>query len=1015
LTIYALFGDDLRLAATHKSMDMLFDTVTILCIVIFAVEIFAASVARPGYFGSLFFYLDLLPSLTLVLDLTFVSDALFCRNTNTIDNDSDLTSQRTSDAGIRFGKTVRIIRLIRLVKVYKMYQTFMQKYEQKHREELVAERIAQEDSSESSESEYEDDNDGGASSRYTLSTQNTMSTVDSMMFATESANALMEQQAIAKETRVGKKLGDMTTRRVITLVLVMLFGLPMFSPESYAYTDLKSSADFGVEGIYDKWRRWCHRNASHPQELPECLRLDTLVEYGTGMSFKQPLGLSTNARAWYEKHFLTFVFMHREGPFAWKLHWIGFRSRALIDALAASGSSDSISDASMRVSMLAQLGQEALLGPEELLWSGFLHPSEWNPTYADANWVQKVAELPQEVVSRLAQPWNERCIRSFAGIALAVKVKEGECSIDADLRCSEVEYHMPIGRSDAEAKDLQMVFAFDRRGITTLEAWLSMAQTVFICLAVGISSLTFTRDANNLFLKPIECMMVKLEAIKHDPMEAMHLGDLEFRHHQFQTWRKKQEYKKAGFFKKCFFKIRDAQKVAAPMETVILERTILKLCELLVLCFGEKGGEIVGNYLKGSGSSNQALTNMDLLVPGKKVKAIVGFCQMRSFDTVINCLQEDALVFINQISEFVHTIVDDYHGSPNKNMGSRFLLAWRLSEKAREKERIPKESAIEIRRKLADCAIMACIKTIARIHTDPTLAKYEQHEGLLDPTAGFHVSVGFGLHYGWAIEGIVGSDLKIDASYISPQVNLAHHIVDATEHYGVDILLSHHMMSQASPEMAIHCRVLDHVLLKKSHQPVRLYAVDLDANALANVSPNATSRGMGASTTRRKDRATMRMSISLRHEQSQINHSIKKNHSHGKKQDHRMNRFRLRQLREVAKAEKLTESYYICQEFKEDAEISAMRARYSAEFFRRFLTAYRNYECGEWLVARDMFYTCYYEPDYKTPPIGISEDQWPEDSPTRTLLKFMKQFDFVAPEDWLGYRTLPKKTHRTAQ
>jgi hypothetical protein len=32
--------------------------------------------------------------------------------------------------------------------------------------------------------------------------------------------------------------------------------------------------------------------------------------------------------------------------------------------------------------------------------------------------------------------------------------------------------------------------------------------------------------------------------------------------------------------------------------------------------------------------------------------------------------------------------------------------------------------------------------------------------------------MGFGLHVGWAIEGAIGSTFKIDASYISPNVNL---------------------------------------------------------------------------------------------------------------------------------------------------------------------------------------------------------------------------------------------------
>ena len=34
----------------------------------------------------------------------------------------------------------------------------------------------------------------------------------------------------------------------------------------------------------------------------------------------------------------------------------------------------------------------------------------------------------------------------------------------------------------------------------------------------------------------------------------------------------------------------------------------------------------------------------------------------------------------------------------------------------------------------------------------------------------YRVRMGFGIHAGWAIEGAIGSEYKIDASYISPHV-----------------------------------------------------------------------------------------------------------------------------------------------------------------------------------------------------------------------------------------------------
>ena len=40
---------------------------------------------------------------------------------------------------------------------------------------------------------------------------------------------------IPDESRVGKKLSDLTTRRVIILVLTMLFSVPLFSTNTYLF------------------------------------------------------------------------------------------------------------------------------------------------------------------------------------------------------------------------------------------------------------------------------------------------------------------------------------------------------------------------------------------------------------------------------------------------------------------------------------------------------------------------------------------------------------------------------------------------------------------------------------------------------------------------------------------------------------------------------------------------------------------------------------------------------------
>ena len=45
----------------------------------------------------------------------------------------------------------------------------------------------------------------------------------------------------------------------------------------------------------------------------------------------------------------------------------------------------------------------------------------------------------------------------------------------------------------------------------------------------------------------------------------------------------------------------------------------------------------------------------------------------------------------------------------------------------------------------------------------------------------YSVKMGFGLHAGWSIEGAIGSFFKIDASYLSPNVNMASRLEAATK------------------------------------------------------------------------------------------------------------------------------------------------------------------------------------------------------------------------------------------
>lgn len=74
--------------------------------------------------------------------------------------------------------------------------------------------------------------------------------------------------------------------------------------------------------------------------------------------------------------------------------------------------------------------------------------------------------------------------------------------------------------------------------------------------------------------------------------------------------------------------------------------------------------------------------------------------------------------------------------------------------------------------------------------------------------------MGFGLHIGWAIEGAIGSNFKIDASYLSPNVNMASRLEAATKQFGTSILLSEDFVAMLSPRVRLRVRQIDRVTVK---------------------------------------------------------------------------------------------------------------------------------------------------------------------------------------------------------
>lgn len=88
------------------------------------------------------------------------------------------------------------------------------------------------------------------------------------------------------------------------------------------------------------------------------------------------------------------------------------------------------------------------------------------------------------------------------------------------------------------------------------------------------------------------------------------------------------------------------------------------------------------------------------------------------------------------------------------------------------------------------------------------------------------MTFGLALHVGWAIEGPIGSDYKVDASYLSPHVNLTMTLEAATKIYGVPFLMSEKYYNMLSVRTKERVRKVDIVLF--ANAPQGLYTFSLN-------------------------------------------------------------------------------------------------------------------------------------------------------------------------------------------
>lgn len=378
-------------------------------------------------------------------------------------------------------------------------------------------------------------------------------------------------------------------------------------------------------------------------------------------------------------------------------------------------------------------------------------------------------------------------------------------------RPSELDEYFLVGYSTLDGV-FELKVIYDTKTYEVFQSVLNIIRTIFVSFIIGIGVYLFDKDANEMILFPIERMMKIVNKMAINPMLVK---------------------------TEIIEKIDDGE----INEVVLIQNSILKIGSLLMIVFGPGGSSIITKNVEMEG-------DLDPIIPGRVVFGLFGFCDIRNFTDATEILQEKVMLFVNEIAEIVHRSTDKFVGASNKNIGDAFLLVWRFRPENLEIDKETDTLSIidneKETRTIADLSLISILKSICDVEKSEKLLKYRGNKKMCEKMPNYKVKMGFGLHAGWSIEGAIGSNHKIDVSYLSHHVNMASTLEEQTKTYGAAVLITGETVDLFNDDLKKICRRIDRVKLKGYSRPRDLYTVDIKPEVLSPGGFGSRSNGISA-------------------------------------------------------------------------------------------------------------------------------------------------------------------------
>lgn len=361
--------------------------------------------------------------------------------------------------------------------------------------------------------------------------------------------------------------------------------------------------------------------------------------------------------------------------------------------------------------------------------------------------------------------------------------EESDCagntvSSDCDLRDNEMKLivYSPetcMSGDTPGCEEMRAYARFDTGSAVRQESLLNVFVTIFVGIILALASVTFGLDTQRIVIRPITKMVLLIKNLADDPL-----------HMQEATSHPKQGEK---------------------TENSILEETLSRIGNLIKVSFGHNNEEIVSAYINDD--------EMDMFRPGNTVRLIFGLVKIQKFTEITDLLQEQVLLFLNKIGRIVHACTGEWKGTPIKNDMGTFLVIWEQGHQN------------------ATQALLAFIKITAETRRASDITIYKNNPKISAKWPDYQVELGLSLHLGWAVQGVIGSDKKLDIAYFSPHLELGQQVLEATALYQTSILMTEVFYEELPKKAREYCRRIDTVVTPLEPQPLGLYSYDMNDSA----------------------------------------------------------------------------------------------------------------------------------------------------------------------------------------